>query len=89
MIAPVNLDETIRIYYTYPEIGNAEIKKIFGPMGSFKMTRLKNMARVLQDEKEIKTMGQYSVNTELAFKAWGIDIAKLERSKEKLNKLGL
>ena len=53
------------------------------------MTRLKNMVRVLQDEKEIKTIGQYSVNTELAFKVWGIDISKLERSKEKLNKLGL
>lgn len=27
MIGSVNLDEAIKIYYTYPEIGNAEIKK--------------------------------------------------------------
>ena len=42
-----------------------------------------------QAAQNIKTSQLYTVDTETAFKVWGIDILKLEKRRDKLRKLGL
>ena len=86
---PVNIDTALRIYYTYPEIGNAEIKELFGPIGSRTVVRYKEIVREEQAKRGVKTAQQFTINTEVAYELWGIDIKDLERRRNKLKQLGL
>lgn len=40
-------------------------------------------------EENIYAYGMYKVNTDCAYRAWGIDIQDLEKRRNKLQKLGL
>ena len=86
-----DIDTILRIYYEKTELGTQEIKDLFGDIAPSTVTNLKNKARALtaKQEKEILIFGSYTVNTEMAFKAWHIDIDDLERRRAKLMKLGL
>ena len=86
---PVNIDTALRIYYTYPEIGNAEIKELFGPISSRTAVRYKEAVKEEQTKNNIYTSQQFTVNTEIAYKVWGIDVEDLEKRRDKLKKLGL
>ena len=86
--AITDLRNCLRIYYTFPEIGSAQIKELFG-IGENKACELKNIARKAQIENEIMVLDKCNVNTETAFKAWGIDIDDVEKRLRKLEKLGL
>jgi hypothetical protein len=82
--------ETIlRIGLEYTEIGNAEIRELFGRISSSTIVRLKNEARKLQTESDVLTWYPNHVNTKLAFKAWGLDVEDAERRYKKLKALGL
>ena len=87
-LAIKDLKDCLRIYYTYPEIGIKEIKELFG-VGDTKACRLKEPVRKKQIEENIMVLDKNSVNTEAAFKVWGIDIDDIERRVKKLEKLGL
>lgn len=84
-----DIDTALRIYYQKPEIGCKEIKELFNVTSSTTISKLKNAARDKMSEKNIKTFGQYSVNTEAAYEAWGIDVENLTRRRKKLKELGL
>lgn len=84
-----NLDAVLRIYYMYPEIGNAQIREIYGKIGDQTIASMKKKARKIQDEDNIKTIGVYTVNTKAAYKAWGINIKEIEQNRKKLIELGL
>ena len=84
-----SLDNAIRIYYRYPEIGTKEIKELFGSRSNGTIVKLKKLARGVMIEEKIPTCRTSSVNTNAAFQAWGIDVVDLEKRREKLNKLGI
>ncbi len=83
-----SLKNCLRIYYTYPEIGSAEIKELFD-VGDTTATRLKKSVRKKQIEKNVMVLDRHCVNTEVAFEVWGIDIEDIENRVKKLEKLGL
>lgn len=84
-----SIDTALRIYYTYPEIGNKQIKELFAPIGDATISRFKKAVQEAQAEKDVKTSQMKTVNTAVAYEVWGIDIDDLERRRDKLKKLGL
>ena len=83
-----DLKTCLRIYYTFPELSSAEIKELFG-VSDGAATAMKKPVRKKQIEENIMVLDSHCVNTELAFKVWGIDIEDIERRVKKLEKLGL
>lgn len=89
-IKPItSIDTALYVYYTYPEIGNKEIRELFGSLSSATVSKYKRAVQEEQIKQNVKTCQMNTINTELAYVVWGIDVADLERRKEKLNKLGL
>lgn len=84
-----NIDTALRIYYQYPEIGNKEIKELFGSIGVSTISAYKNAVRKVQAERDVRTSQLNTVNTEVAFSVWGIDVNDLEKRRKKLQALGL
>ena len=84
-----SIDNALRIYYHYAEIGNKEIADLFGKRSSATILRLKKMAKTQMSEKGVLSYGANKVNTEVAFEVWGIDIKDLEKRKKKIRELDL
>lgn len=84
-----SIDAALRIYYTHPEIGNKEITELFGEMSSSTISNYKKEAIKVQLEEGVRTACFNTVNTAVAYRVWGIDIADLEKRRTKLKKLGL
>ena len=85
-----NLSVALKIYYTYPEIGNAEITRLFnGHISRPSIVKLKELAREQMDKDDKLAFRPTYVNTKSAFKAWGIDISETEEGFKKLQKLKL
>ena len=85
----VDIDTASYIYYRYPEIGNKEIKELFGGLGSAALTKYKKAVQEEQIKQDVKTSQLHTINTEVAYEVWGIDVAELEKRRDKLKKLGL
>ncbi len=83
-----DLGFAIQLYYRWTEIGNEEIRRLFG-VGSNTALKLKKVAWEKMVEKEIPVWDAKKVNTEVAYQVWGLDIASMERRYEKLKKLGV
>lgn len=84
-----NIDIAISTYYRYPEIGTKEISRLFNKNSKSTISRLKKLAQKQMTEDNVYTHGMYKVNTECAYKSWGLDIVDLEKRRNKLQKLGL
>ena len=84
-----DIDTALYINYRYPEIGNKEIKELFGGLGSAALTKYKKAVQGEQIKQNVKTSQLYTINTEVAYEVWGIDVAELEKRRDKLKKLGL
>ena len=84
-----NARVALATYYSQSEIGNADIKMLFGNMGQERITKLKAVARERMREENCPTYNARYVNTECAFEAWGIDVKRLEKGLGILEKLGL
>lgn len=84
-----DIDTVLYIYYRYPEIGNKEIKELFGGLSSAALTKYKKAVQEEQIKQNVKTSQLYTINTEVAYEVWGIDVAELEKRRDKLKKLGL
>ena len=84
-----DIDTAILIFYRYPEISTKEIIQLFNKCSKSTVSRLKKLAyrQMIEDEKY--TLGMYKINTESAYRAWGIDVEDLEKRRSKLNRLGL
>lgn len=79
----------LSVYYSKSEIGNADIKMLFGDMGNGRIGRLKQLALEAMHERGTVHYNAQYVNTEVAYDVWGIDIKRLERGIERLNKLNI
>ncbi len=84
-----DIETAIRIYYQYPEIDNNQIRDLFGKISSSTAARYKKAVKEEQINRNVKTMCIDSVNTEVAYDVWGIDIVDLERRLKKLKSLGM
>lgn len=84
-----SIDTALRIYYTYPEIGSKEIKELFGLKDNNTVSRYKKAVQKVQAERNIKISQMFTVNTEVAYEVWGIDVISLEKRRKKLQELGL
>ena len=84
-----SIENALRIYYSHSEIGNAEIKSLFGKNSSNTIARLKRYARDEMMQRNVPSFGINKVNTAVAFDVWGIDVEDLEKRMEKMKALGL
>lgn len=85
-----SLETAIRIYYEKIELKNADIMELFGVhMSSGKLIKLKELAKEIMDEENILSYDATAVNTDAAFRAWGLNIDDIERRLKKLKAYGL
>ncbi len=79
-----SIETAIRLYYERIELSNSDIKELFGSIGSATISKLKKKAEEVMTEENITRWNTRHVNTEAAYKAWGLDIADLERRQKRL-----
>jgi hypothetical protein len=84
-----SIDETLRIFYNHPEIGNKEILSLFGSISSATVVKLKKLVKDEMLNRNKLAYGMYKINTTIAYEVWGIDIADLEQRRQKLAELKL
>ena len=70
-------------------IGNKEIISLFGCRSTSTVSRLKKIAKDAMADHGIPSYGAYKVNTDIAFRTWGIDIIDMESRSKKLKELSL
>lgn len=73
-----SIETAVKIYYTYPELGTDEVIQLFG-CSKATATRMKKRARERQIREGVITFSDANINTKIAYKEWGLDIADLER----------
>ena len=89
-IPPItSIDNALKIYYNHAEIGNKELSILFGQRSSATVARLKRIAKDEMSRRKIPSYCMKKVNTAVAFDLWGIDIADLEKRREKIQALNL
>ena len=84
-----DIETAIRIYHEYPEIGNEQIRELYGNLSISTTTKYKNLVRKEMVERGVKTYAPYSVNTAIAYEVWGLNIKDLENRRKKLISLGM
>ena len=85
---PVSLETAIWIYHEKIQIGNREIKELFGVSDATAL-KLKKLAKEQMDAEGILPWNALQVETKAAYRAWGLDIADLEKRYNKLKKLAV
>lgn len=83
-----NVETAVRIYYNNYELGRSEIMELFG-CGSTKAAELKRAAAAYMNDNGFMLRVNSAVCTDLAYKAWGLDIGTLEAMYRKQKNLGL
>lgn len=86
---PTSIDAALLVYYANTEIGNKQIRELFGNICNSTIARYKKAVLEQQAEDEVYTTGFNTVDTKTAYKVWGIDVDDLEKRRNKLRKLGL
>lgn len=82
----VDIREAIELYWRKTEIGTGDICKLFG-ISRERAGKLKAVARAVMNERGTISYNAMCVNTDVAFEAWGLRIADLEKRYAKLQKL--
>lgn len=77
------------MYYAKIELSSSDIRKLFDVKSSSTVARLKKKALDLMCKEKKPMFSSHCVNTECAYRAWGLDIADLEKRYARLKKLGL
>ena len=84
-----SLATAIDIYYKHNELSSKEISELFGNKCYATIQKLKNKARAEAEAEGKPIFNAANVNTEAAYKAWGLDINDLETRYKKLKELDL
>lgn len=87
--AITNIDTALRIYYEKDELDNKDIKELFNGLSDSKAVAMKKEVLKEMAERKIPQFRKHTVNTDVAYELWGIDIERLEKGRAKLIKLGL
>lgn len=67
----------LKLYYEKRELSTKDVMELFG-VGRTKATRLKKMAKEEQQRSNAQAWDSTAVNTDCAFRAWGLSIRELE-----------
>lgn len=86
--AVADLETALQLYYTRNELSTADICLLFG-CSPTTARRLKKRGREQMAKENTPTWNPNCVNTEAAFRSWGLDVAKIKRNLEQLRKLNL
>jgi hypothetical protein len=84
-----DIEMAVRLYYEKPEITNADIKALFST-GETQTIKIKKAVKEEMENHLISPNEQevpHSVNTEIAYEVWGIDIDNFEKRLKKLRTL--
>jgi DNA-binding Lrp family transcriptional regulator len=84
-----SIENALKIYYENSEIGNKEIKILFGCKSYETISRLKKLVKMEMLKREIPTFNAYKVNTAIAYEVWGIVTTDLENRMKKIKELSL
>ena len=85
----VSIEEAIQLYYSRPSLSNDDIKVLFGKLSGATISKLKKKAYEKMIEEDIPSWNATLVNTNAAYKAWGIDIEDLEFRHKKMKELSI
>lgn len=89
-IPPIkDLDTAILIYYNNIELGNKEIIELFGHRAKSTINNLKKVVKERMREEGVASLGLHTINTNIAYDTWGLDIENLEHRRAKLQHLNL
>lgn len=83
-----SLGLAIRLYYEKVELSVADIVELFGCTRPT-ARKLRLRGREEMEASGTPTWNEQNVNTECAFRAWGLDIEKMEHSLQRLRRLKL
>ena len=83
-----NIKTAVRLYYEKPELETADIMKLFS-VSTTKANNMKKDVRKRMAELGVKVWLPYSINTNVAYEVWGIDINDMEKRLKKLQSLGM
>lgn len=81
-----DIEMAVRLYYEKPEITNADIKELFST-GETQTIKIKKAVKEEMAKRGVKSWLPHSVNTEIAYEVWGIDIDNFEKRLKKLRTL--
>lgn len=84
-----DIEKAVELYYTRLDLSNADIKALFGAMGSQKVAELKKLAEDVRREKNAARWSPLRVPTSCAFEAWGLDIEDLEKRLARMRRLNM
>ena len=84
-----SLDTALRIYYSYPELGNKEIQELFTKCSPATVSRLKQEAKMEMRKRAVLSYSANAVNTDVAYSTWGLDPKDLERRRKKMKELNI
>lgn len=84
----LSIPVALEVYYKNNDIGNKEIRQLFGNISCTTIQRLKRLVIEKMEEKGVMRYNNYTVNTEVAYEVFGLDIDKLERKYAKMQKYG-
>lgn len=84
-----NIENALKVYYENGEIGNSEIKCLFGNRSTATIARLKRLAKAEMIKRGMPTFNAFKINTVIAYEVWGIDVIDLEKRMKKIKELSL
>ena len=82
----VDVPTAVRVFWEYPELGNAQIEELFGSRSPNTVSRLKKAAWELMREEGSFVTNAARVPTATAYRAWGLNIKDLEEREKKLRR---
>lgn len=89
MVEIASIEKAIELYYAKINLNSKDIAELFGGISKGTVCRLRQLARVEMKNCGLPIWDNVHVNTEAAYRAWGIQIADLEKRYKKLKDLGL
>ena len=84
-----SIENALKVFYENGEIGNKEIKHLFGNRSSATILRLKRLVRAEMTKRGTPTFNANKINTVVAYEVWGIDVIGLESRMKKIKELSL
>lgn len=89
-IPPIaDLEKAIYIFYRHAELSNKEIVELFGHRAKSTINNLKKVVKERMREEGVASLGLHTINTNIAYDTWGLNIEDLEHRRAKLQELKL
>ena len=87
--AITDIDTALKLFYEKDELDNKDIKTLFKGISDSTVNSMKKEVLAEMDKRATPRFRYHTVNTEVAYEIWGIDVESLEKRRAKLIKLGL